>query len=185
MVKVGPAISALLERIEADPDLTLQTEGVPEFIDGIATLARNGKNAVASLQGFSTSFDQTAKLSRALRPPIRDIQNGLRGFVDAQHPRSQLEQLARNGTKTDHCTTSFTSTTAGSRHAIAGKLVNRVSQNALLRSLSLSSPGTHLIPRPASDLLECPTSTGAGPRALPPQRPSWPPPFNRPRPLIP
>jgi hypothetical protein len=84
MVKVGPAISALLERIEADPQLTLQTEGVPEFIDGIKTLAQNGKGAVASLQGFSTSFDQTAKLSRALRPPIRDIQNGLRGFVDAQ-----------------------------------------------------------------------------------------------------
>jgi hypothetical protein len=84
LVKVDPAITALLEKIEADPDQALQTEGVPAFLTDMDTLAHSGKQAVEALRGMSQSFDETARLSRALRPPIRDMQRGLRGFVDAQ-----------------------------------------------------------------------------------------------------
>jgi hypothetical protein len=84
LVKVDPAITELLRQIEADPQAALQTEGAPEFIKSVSTLAQSGKGAVEYLRGMSESFDQTARVSRTLRPPIRDIQRGLRGFMDAQ-----------------------------------------------------------------------------------------------------
>jgi hypothetical protein len=84
LVKIDPAITELLSQIEADPETALQTEGAPGFINSIATLAQSGKRNVESLQSLSASLDGTAQASRTLRPPIRDIQRGLRGFVDAQ-----------------------------------------------------------------------------------------------------
>jgi TIR domain len=84
LVKIDPAINTMIDEIEADPKTAFETEGIPGFMESIQSMARNGKQAVESLQGLSTSLDQSAGFSRALRPPIRDIQSGLRGFMDAQ-----------------------------------------------------------------------------------------------------
>jgi hypothetical protein len=84
MVRVDPAINALIDAVEANPDEALQTEGIASYLDGIRGMARSGQHAVASLEQLSNSFDQSARLARVLRPPIRDVKTGLRGFMDAQ-----------------------------------------------------------------------------------------------------
>lgn len=84
MLLVAPAIDALLDMVATDPETNFKEPEVIEFAEAIRGLAKSGQEAVQSLRQLFASFDQSAKMSRALRPPIRDIQNGLRGFVDAQ-----------------------------------------------------------------------------------------------------
>jgi TIR domain-containing protein len=83
LVKLDPAINALIDQLDENPE-ELQVEGVAGFLDTIRSLAASGRESVKSLQELSASLDVFAKFARALRPPVRDIQGGLRGFVDAQ-----------------------------------------------------------------------------------------------------
>jgi TIR domain len=84
LMRVAPAIDALLDEISRTPTENLDMDQVREFGTAIRGLASSGKTAVQSIREMSASFDQSARASRALRPPIRDMQNGLRGFTDAQ-----------------------------------------------------------------------------------------------------
>jgi hypothetical protein len=84
LLKVDPAVNAMIGQIEADPQAAMKIEGIPEYIKGIRMVATRGRAATKSLSELSASAQEVGGTTRVLRPVFRDIQNGLRGFVDAQ-----------------------------------------------------------------------------------------------------
>lgn len=84
LLKVDPAVNAMIGLIEADPKAALEVEGIPDYVQGIRQIAGGGRAATAGLSEFSSSLADVGGTSRVLRPAFRDIQNGVRGFVDAQ-----------------------------------------------------------------------------------------------------
>jgi hypothetical protein len=84
LLKVDPAVNAMIGQIEADPKEAEKVEGVSDYIKGIRMIASGGRAATSSLSELSSSTEGVAGAARVLRPVVRDIQSGLRGFVDAQ-----------------------------------------------------------------------------------------------------
>jgi hypothetical protein len=84
VAKIDPGVNAMLDEIEAQPDVAFQTEGIPEYVDGIRSIRRNGRTGADALKGTSDEWRVIAGYTRVLRPAVRDIQSGLRSFVDAQ-----------------------------------------------------------------------------------------------------
>lgn len=103
LVKVDPAISAMIGLIEADPKSALEQDGTRDYIKTIRSMVESGRQGTVALQELSTSLSTGAGFSRVLRPVIRDIQAGLRGFVDGQAIYNEwdkrLEEIEENGDK--------------------------------------------------------------------------------------
>ena len=82
---VDAAISTMLKMVEEappdDPDQQREALAFFETIEQTAEAAADGTRQLGDLFG---TLDQTARLTRTLRPVARDLQRGLRSFVDAQ-----------------------------------------------------------------------------------------------------
>jgi hypothetical protein len=83
LVEIDPAILTLIRLAEQDP-AEAQSDGARELFESIRTLAGAASQNAAALAEFTGSLKQTATISKDLRPPVRKIQEGLRGVLDAQ-----------------------------------------------------------------------------------------------------
>lgn len=84
LLKVDSGVSARIGQIEADPEGSMKAEGMLEYVEEIRMVASGGRAATKSLSELLSSAQGIGGATRVLRPVLRDIQNGLRGFVDAQ-----------------------------------------------------------------------------------------------------
>jgi hypothetical protein len=76
------------------------------FLDSLPAMAKVSNEAVDRVTILLGALKETAKLSRALRTPIKRIQNGLQGFLDGKDlidewgRRAHEMQKSREGAET-------------------------------------------------------------------------------------
>ena len=79
------AVTAMFDRIleepPTDPQEIATLAGTFDSIEGMVVHAAT---STAELKHLSDQLAKMARMTRALRPISRDLQRGLRGFVDAQ-----------------------------------------------------------------------------------------------------
>jgi hypothetical protein len=82
---VDAALDATLDAIgEHPPADAAELEQVLQFFDATQGMVAAAATSAAGLEELSRSMSQSARISRVFRPVARDLQRGLRGFVDAQ-----------------------------------------------------------------------------------------------------
>lgn len=86
LVKVDAAMSTLIAAAlnigpDASPEDRASAEG---FLSSTRELVATAETSIAELHGFVESTRETAKLSRTLRRPLRRLETGLQGVMDAE-----------------------------------------------------------------------------------------------------
>jgi hypothetical protein len=85
LTSVVPAVHAFLDAagasVERSPEDVVQRD---TFLATLSTTARIANGAVEQVSSLVGTLKEGAKLSRALRIPIKRIQTGLQGFVDGK-----------------------------------------------------------------------------------------------------
>ena len=82
---VDAAITAMLDAMEEDPPATpSEREQALELFKSVEEMVRASAESTVGLEQLSGSLNQAARITRTMRPIARDLQRGLRGFVDAQ-----------------------------------------------------------------------------------------------------
>ncbi len=85
VARVDGAVTALLDAFEEQPptDPTELREAL-HFFDTTQEMVSAAARGAAALDELSAALTRTARMASVLRPTARDLQKGLRGFVDAQ-----------------------------------------------------------------------------------------------------
>jgi hypothetical protein len=83
LVQIDPAILTLIRSLEENPS-EAQTEEAEQLLDSIHGLAVVAKQNAEVTKELSETYSETATISRALRGPVRKIQQGLRAILDGQ-----------------------------------------------------------------------------------------------------
>jgi TIR domain len=78
---LGAILGVLEEHSPSDSDEIKQAE---EFFDVVEEMSQSAAVTTEALKGLSSEWDSATKAARVLRPVARDLQRGLRAFVDAQ-----------------------------------------------------------------------------------------------------
>ena len=82
---INAAITALLDELEAQPPREPdERAGALGLFDSVEQLAAAAAVTTENLKDLFNTLDGTARAARTLRPIARDLQKGVRGFVDAQ-----------------------------------------------------------------------------------------------------
>jgi hypothetical protein len=80
LVKIDPAILTLLEEVERAPG---ELDDAAEFLQSMHSLRAESREPLQHLNDLVDTLTETARLSRALRPPLGRMKRGLRGALDA------------------------------------------------------------------------------------------------------
>jgi hypothetical protein len=84
LVDVDAGMLALIRQIEAGPETDEERRAACELFAQISQLAANSRETVEQLSTFSDLVDGATNLSRELRAPFRQIQNGVQRIMDGQ-----------------------------------------------------------------------------------------------------
>jgi hypothetical protein len=85
VARVDGAVTALLDAFEEQPPADpTELEQALHFFDTTQEMVSVAAQGAAALNELSATLTRTARMARVLRPIARDLQKGLRGFVDAQ-----------------------------------------------------------------------------------------------------
>jgi uncharacterized protein YukE len=85
VARVDRALSAILDLIaERPPADASEREQALQFFDSVQQMVAASAQGTQVLSELSQSLSETARMSRVFRSVARDLQRGLRAFVDAQ-----------------------------------------------------------------------------------------------------
>lgn len=89
---IDPGVHTLLDAAISEEASASEAR---EFFAGIHELLEESSPVMAQLSELAASLDQGARMSRALRTPVRRIQSGLKGVTDAQGIIEDWDQRAQ------------------------------------------------------------------------------------------
>lgn len=95
LLDVDPMVRALLEELQNDPEQEAQPE-LATFYESLNTLVESGRGMVAGMETLIATLEGSTRLSRALRPPLRTIQDAIRSVVDGQALLEGWHRLIRD-----------------------------------------------------------------------------------------
>ena len=93
LVRIDPAMLAMLDELERDPT---QVSEAAEFLKGIHGLQSEAGPATDSLEELTHTLAEGARLSRSLRAPLGEIRAGLQGVLDGRTVIEEWDRRARS-----------------------------------------------------------------------------------------